>query len=254
MYTLRDHCETVADIAKTCAKVKAMGYEGIQASAAGFATISAADLKKVMDDTGLVCAATHMPLDRLEDVSAVCDWHAEVGCGLTALGGFGWGGVPRADWEDFAAKYSKIASDCGSKGLRVGYHNHSHEWSPFGLADAPESINPRQTPIELMVDRLDAPGWFELDVYWVAHGGGDPAAWIERLAGRVPALHYKDITVTPKREHKICEVGAGNLNWPRIHAAALAAGTEWALVERDQGDLDPFDSLQKSLDNIRAWG
>ena len=35
MYTLRDHCETPSDIAKTCAKLKEIGYEAIQASAAG---------------------------------------------------------------------------------------------------------------------------------------------------------------------------------------------------------------------------
>ena len=52
----------------------------------------------------------------------------------------------------------------------------------------------------------------------------------------------------------MCEVGSGNLNWPRILDACRRAGVEWYLVERDSGDLDPFDSLKVSLDNLRAMG
>ena len=62
------------------------------------------------------------------------------------------------------------------------------------------------------------------------------------------------MTVTPQREHKMCEVGAGNLDWPRILEACREAGVDWYLIERDSGDLDPFDSLRISLENLRAWG
>ena len=47
MYTLRDYCKTPADIATSCAQVKAMGYDGIQAS--GMADIGATELRKVLD-------------------------------------------------------------------------------------------------------------------------------------------------------------------------------------------------------------
>jgi len=253
MFTLREHCQTPADIAKSCAKVKAMGYDGIQASAAGFNEIDPAELKKILDDNGLACGATHKGLDYLENAEKAAADHAALGCTLTAIGGFGFGGASKGDWEDFAAKFGKIVAACSAQGLRVGYHNHSHEWAPFGIEDHPEAISPRQNPMEVLVDRLDLPAWFELDVYWVAHGGGDPAAWIDRLADRVYALHYKDLTITPTREHKMCEVGSGNLNWPKIHAAAQKAGTEWVFVERDSGDMDPFDSLKKSIETIRSW-
>ncbi|MEM1208520.1 MAG: sugar phosphate isomerase/epimerase [Planctomycetota bacterium] len=253
MFTLREHCQTPADIAKSCAKVKAMGYEGIQASAAGFNGIDPVELKKILDDNGLVCGATHKGLDFLADTDAAVAYHEALGCTLTAIGGFGFGGQPREDWQAFCGSFSETAAACAAKGLRVGYHNHSHEWSPFGLAEHPESISPKETPIEMLVAGLDPPTWFELDVYWVTHGGGDPAAWIDRLAGRVFALHYKDMTVSASREHKMCEVGAGNLNWPRIRAAAQGAGVEWVFVERDSGDMDPFDSLKKSIETIRSW-
>jgi sugar phosphate isomerase/epimerase len=87
----------------------------------------------------------------------------------------------------------------------------------------------------------------------VAHGGADPADWIERVSGRIPVVHFKDMTIDVDRVQKICEVGAGNLNWPRIVDACRKAGVESYMIERDNGDLDPFDSLAISIANMREW-
>ncbi|MEM1109359.1 MAG: sugar phosphate isomerase/epimerase [Planctomycetota bacterium] len=255
MYTLRDHCETPADIAKSCAKLKAMGYDAIQASAAGFNTIAAAELKKILEDAGLVCAATHRSLDQLKDAPAEIDFHAEIGCRYTALGGWGWeGNETREQWNVFVDEFSELATRYEGSPVKLGYHNHSHEFAPFGLAETPEKISPESTPYTVLEQKLGPAAFFEVDTYWVAHGGADPAAWLRRLAGRVPAIHVKDMTIDGDRQHKMCEVGAGNLNWPAILEAAKAAGVEWYIVERDNGDLDPFDSLKISLENLRSWG
>ncbi|MEZ6191965.1 MAG: hypothetical protein R3C45_11865 [Phycisphaerales bacterium] len=52
MYTLRDFCKTPSDIAKTCAKLKQIGFGAVQASALG--PIEAGELRKILDDNGLV--------------------------------------------------------------------------------------------------------------------------------------------------------------------------------------------------------
>jgi len=254
MFTLREHCETPSDIAKTCAKLKNLGFGAIQASAAGFGKIEAGELKKILDDTGLACAATHFGVDFMKDTDQFVDWHKAVGCEYSAVGGFNSKGNVKSEWQAFANDYSEVAKACAAKGVKIGYHNHSHELSPFGLEDAPGEIDPNQIPLQLLADSLDESAWFEIDTYWIAHGGGDPAAWIEKLAGRVDCIHVKDMTISPQREHKMCEVGAGNLNWPAILAAAKKAGVKWYLIERDTGDLDPFDSLKISLDNLHAMG
>ncbi len=251
MYTLRDHCKTQEDLARACQKVADMGFKGIQGSAGAFGTISAADFKKILDDTGLTCVATHKSLDALRDTQAICDYHEGIGCSLTALGGFH--GEGRDQWTAFARDFDQIAQACGERGLQVGYHNHSHEFAPFGLADDPASIRPDATPLQVMLDH--APHvWFELDTYWVAMGGGDPAQWIRRCKGRAAAIHVKDMTVTPKREHKMCEVGLGNLNWKAILEACEDAGVEHLIIERDAGDLDPFDSLRISRESLIEMG
>ncbi len=255
MYTLRDQCKDAAGIADSCRKLKAMGFDAIQASAGHFGDIAAADLKAILDDTGMACCATHRSWDQLQNVQQEIDFHQTIGCKYTALGGWGWKGDETADdWKQFAEKFQALADPYTAAGIRIGYHNHSHEWAPFGLAEHPEQIDPTRTPMHLMADTLTDPTFFEIDTYWVAHGGGDPAHWLKKLKGRVPAVHLKDMTITPKREHKMCEVGAGNLNWPAILDAAKSSGVEWYIIERDDGDLDPFESLKISLANCKAWG
>jgi len=252
MFTLRDHCETPSDIAKTCEKLKAMGFSAIQASAAGFNKIEADTLKKILDDTGMVCAATHRSLDALKDVNKEVDWHKTVGCEYTAIGGFFNKEATKADWQAFVKEFNEVASKLAAEGLHLGYHNHNHEFAPF--ESDPAKLDPKENPYEMLASDLNDDCWFELDTYWIAAGGAEPTQWLERLAGRIPCIHVKDYTVTPEREVKMCEVGAGNLNWPGILDAAKAGGTKWYLIERDRGDLDPFESLKISLDNLKSWG
>ncbi|MEM9418703.1 MAG: sugar phosphate isomerase/epimerase [Planctomycetota bacterium] len=255
MYTLRDHCETPSDIAKTCARLKEMGYDAIQASASGFSTISAPELKTILDDTGMICVSTHRSYEQLQDHEAEIEYHATIGCKLAALGGWGWqGDETKEQWIQFIDDFSALAAKYEGSDLKIGYHNHSHEFAPFGWKDAPDKIDPTATPYTVLEAKLGPAAFFEVDTYWVAHGGGDPAAWLRRFSGRVPGIHLKDMTITGNREHKMCEVGAGNLNWPAILEAAKDAGVQWYIVERDAGDLDPFDSLKISLANLKSWG
>ena len=252
LYTLRDHCTNPDDFATTCERLRAMGFTAVQVSAVKIDDPKV--IRKILDEHGLVCAATHRSMDQLRDIEACLDYHRELDCELTALGGFF--NADRDAWVDFVAEFSGIADQLADQGLRVGYHNHSHEFSPF--AQDPAKISPTDVPMQLLVDKAGASVWFEFDTYWVQHGGADPAAWINKAAavgdGRVPAIHVKDMTVTPKREQKMCEVGAGNLNWPPILDAARRAGTKWLLIERDDGDVEPFESLRISLMNLQAMG
>jgi sugar phosphate isomerase/epimerase len=113
-----------------------------------------------------------------------------------------------------------------------------------------------KTWLAQLYERAD-PGMLkaELDVYWIQAGGGDPADWIRRCAGRQPLLHLKDMTVGPGREPRMAEIGEGNLNWPAILAAAAESGVEWYLVEQDHCyGRDPFESLAISYRNLRGMG
>ena len=92
---------------------------------------------------------------------------------------------------------------------------------------------------------------FVPDTFWIQAGGGDPAAWIERLSGRVTCIHLKDYAYG----RNFAPIGEGNLNWPRIFAAAEKAGTRYMLVEQDNcyGE-DPFECLKRSYAFLKSQG
>jgi len=251
LYTLREFTKTPADIAATLRRVKAMGYDAVQASALG--PIEPAELKRLLDDNGLVCVATHVGLDRLRDqTQQVIDEHKLWDCKYTAIGGY----HPKAEeftgatWTRFISDYNAIAAKFAGSGVRLGYHNHSHEFArvadPIGSQE--------RTAWQMLVDGLSPDVWIEVDTYWVQHGGGDPADWIERVKGRIPCVHLKDLGIKPDRTHYMMEVGQGNLNWPRILQACRTAGVEWYIVEQDTCYRDPFDSLATSLEFLRGQG
>ena len=243
LYTLRDFTKTPADIARTLARVKKIGYDGVQCSALG--KIEPAELARILKNEGLTCVATHVKLDDLEkEPQRIIDEHKLWDCKLTAVGGFFPKEATTQTWVDFAGKYNDIVKKFAGSGLAVGYHNHSHELTHFDGKPA----------LQILMEHFDNSVWIEIDTYWIAHGGGDPAAWIGQCKGRIPAVHLKDMAIKLDRTQYMAEVGEGNLNWDSILVACKAAGVEHLLVEQDICYRDPFESLEISLRNLKAMG
>lgn len=247
LYTLRDFLKTPADVAVTLRRVREMGYGAVQVS--GLGPIDPVELARILKGEGLTCCVTHVGFDRMvKEPEKLIEEHRLWGCGLTAVGGF-WQGNAEDDWKRFAADYSRAADTLASLGLRIGYHNHSHEWIrlPSG-----------RMPIEVLRDECSRNVWFEIDTYWVQHGGGDPRAWIETFAGRIPVVHLKDMRVVRNEGGQIvpqmAEVGEGNLNWAGILESCRGSGVQWYTVEQDTCQRDPFESVAMSLRNLKAMG
>jgi sugar phosphate isomerase/epimerase len=244
LYTLRDFTKTPADIARTLGRVKKIGYDAVQCSALG--PIDPNELAHILKQEGLTCCATHASLERMEkEPQAVIDEHETIGCKYTAIGGYWEKGESSAEtWSQFAARFNQIVKNFAGSGLAIGYHNHSHELVKYG----------HSTALEILIEKLDRTIWMEIDTYWITHGGGDPAQWIRRVAGRIPCVHLKDMGINAKREQFMAEVGEGNLNWTDILAACRSAGVQWYIVEQDTCYRDPFESLAISLKNLQGMG
>jgi len=246
LYTLRDFCQTTPAVAETLKKVSAIGYKVVQLSGIGQA-VDPRDLGKIISDMGLTAAATHVGWDRfLNNLDAVIEEHKLYNCEHAAVGC-----LPQDYWcaeglDRFIDEAIPVAEKLNQAGLDFSYHNHSHEFVRYG----------EKTWLEMLYERTD-PKLIkaELDVYWVQHGGGDPAAWIRKCAGREPILHLKDMLIVPQAEQRFAEIGEGNLNWPTILAAAAESGVEWYIVEQDDCfGRDPFESLAMSYNNLKGMG
>lgn len=243
LYTLREFTKTSADIARTLARVREIGYRAVQASAMG--PIPEEELLRILGGEGLTLCATHEPSDLiLDDPGCVVERLKKLNCRYTAYPsprGVDFGSAEKVDkWIGCLDRAGSVLREAGQV---LTYHNHHHEF--------------RRVEGELVLDRIfqkTAPENLqgEIDTYWVQFGGGDPVLWCEKLKGRLPLLHLKDYQVTEESQVTYAEIGHGNLDFKRIVAAAEASGCEWFIVEQDTCLGDPFDSIRKSFDYIQA--
>jgi len=246
LYTVREYTQTIEGVAETLKKVAAIGYKTIQISAFG-RDLDPKEIAKLVQDNGLIVASTHRSwndfLTRLDDEIEI---HKLWNCAHPAIGG-----LPREyhtpdGLKRFLDELAPIAEKLAAEGMDFSYHNHNHELVKWNGKTWLEMLYDQAPP-----EMLKA----EIDTYWIQAGGGDPAAWVARCAGREPLLHLKDMIVTPEREQRFAEIGEGNLNWPAILKAAEAGGVEYYLVEQDNCyGRDPFESLAISYRNLVAMG
>jgi len=246
LYTCRHQCQTIEGIAETFAKVRDIGYTAVQLS--GLGPADPHDVARLAEDTGLDIAATHIKWQRLRDeTDAVIEEHKLWKCRHPATGGLpveftGTGD----DMDPWLAELPAVAERLAAAGMDFSYHNHNHELVRVSGKTWLQLLYEKASPEHLKA---------EIDTYWIQAGGGDPAAYLRAYAGREPIVHFKDMTITPRREVRFAPIGEGNLNWPAILDACRAGGVEYAFVEQDQCyDLDPFEALAVSYRNLRKMG
>ncbi|XHR30186.1 MAG: sugar phosphate isomerase/epimerase family protein [Chthoniobacteraceae bacterium] len=243
LYTLRDFCKTAADYAAALKKVRAIGYQAIQISGVG--PIPAAELRSIAEAEGLVICATHEPAATiLDDPAAIVERLEALGTKYTAYpfpAGIDFSDPAQLD--TLIAKLDAAGAVLHKAGKVLCYHNHAHEFFRVDGKPLLERIYAETKPENLQG---------EPDTFWVQAGGASPVEWVTRLTGRLPLLHLKDYAVDQNGNKFFAEIGYGNLDFKAIVAAAEDAGTEWYIVEQDSTPGDPFDSVKKSFDYIKA--
>lgn len=249
MYTVREFTQTADDFARTLARIAAIGYPAVQLSAVGAMSgdapeVSAAQVRRILDDNGLRCIATHRSWDSLaQNTDQEIEEHQALGCGFVAIGSLPapYSGAGAEGYTAFVRDSAPVISRLKAAGLRFGYHNHAFEFERAGFQDGLP-----QTRFDRLIDEGGPDLCLELDLYWAAHAGANPARLLERCAGRVPVIHVKDKEVA-EGEPVMAPVGEGNMDWRGLMPACAAAGVEWYAVEQDICRRDPFDCLQSSF-------
>ena len=252
MYTVRDFVKTAPELAESLEKIREIGYPAVQLSAVGAMNgerpeVSAAQARRMLDDNGLRCVATHRSWEDLAHrTEREIEFHQALGCDYTAIGS-----LPGQYAQQGAEGYRRWVADAvpviarlKEAGIRFGYHNHAHEFERYG----PE----RRTLFDILLTEGGDDLMLELDVYWVAHAGVNPVRLVERAHGRLPVVHVKDKEMAGS-EAVMAPVGEGNLDWPELLPALQAAGTEWFCVEQDVCRRDPFDCLRSSFHYLREF-
>ena len=243
LYTLRDYLKTPEMIPGTLKKVRDIGYEAVQLS--GLCPMDAKELRKMLDDAGLVCCATH------ENPQEICDEPQKLSDMMDVLGttytAYPYPGNVKLISQDSVLELCQKLNHAGkvfkANGKVLTYHNHHTEFMKFDGKLVLDTIYEQTDPEYLQG---------EIDTYWVQFGGQNPTEWCQKLANRLPLLHLKDYRINHEVKPEFAEIGYGNLNWNSILPAAEASGCLWFIVEQDICPGSPFDSLKLSFDYMKA--
>lgn len=253
LWTVRE--ELGADRVATLRRIAQCGFGAVEPFGLGRRGVTraeriarAARLRRELDDEGLVVCAAHGRLPTGGELDAVLD-------GLEILGGHCLivpspgavdgceSALDSADGVRGLADRLNAASDrATARDLRVGYHNHWHEW---------QRVHQGRPAFELLWEELDPAVVAEVDVYWAQVGGQDPAAVIEGLGARAQLLHVKDGPGDSDSPQTVLGEGVVDLD------AALAVGrnVRWHVVELDDCATDKLAAAKAGGDWLirRGW-
>ncbi len=241
LWTLRR--ETAQDFPGTLRQVAETGIAGVEF--AGYGTHTPAELRRVLDDLNLEAAGSHVGLAQLETrLDAVMEDTHTLGARHLACPS-----IPEDrrrgadDYRRVGELLSQIGARCKANGIQLSYHNHDFEFQQFDGRYALEILAEAADPEALML---------QLDLGWVAHAGLDPVGYLRQFTGRVPTLHFKDMSADPQGMDT--PLGDGRLPIPELIAAAREAGTEWFIIEQDHPQGSPIEAVRRSAAYMRAQG
>lgn len=240
MFTVRDFCQDLSGLSEALKKIADIGYRCVQVS--GTCAYDADWLRSELQKNGLQCVITHTPPAALQnDTQRVIRDHDRFGCDYIGLGFFDFG-ADAEHYDAFLDTYKPVAAALRQGGKYFMYHHHDYEFRKIGDRTILQKLAEDFAPAEMGIT---------LDTFWVQAGGGDPAQYLELLAGRVPCIHLKDFAYG----RKMAVIGEGNINFDRVFQAAEQSGTRYMLVEQDDcNGEDPFDCLRRSYARLRSWG
>lgn len=185
-------------------------------------------LRAGLDATGLRMTSAHVGLDMVEnDTAKTLATVTALGCEKVFVPHLVPDARPKdaAGWAAFGARLAAAGKPFRDAGLTFGWHNHDFELVATDTGELPLDLI-AATSDDLML---------ELDLGWVHRAGHDPVERIKTYAGRIAAVHVKDIAPAGEctDEDGWADVGHGVMDWPAIHAALQSAGVDHYVIEHD---------------------
>jgi sugar phosphate isomerase/epimerase len=154
--------------------IKSLGYDSVELLPVDLDGNTAEDIKKWLAENGLTVTSVHA--EPTEDMVKK----------LAAVGGHTiiWAGTPfcnKAEAIEVAQLLDEMADMAAPYGVKVGYHNHSHEFY-FDEGKC------------LLIHLLDNSKkcFSQLDCGWAMNGGMYPPNFIRKYKNRIISIHVKE--------------------------------------------------------------
>jgi len=247
LYSVRDQMKEDLDMA--LAAVATAGFTEVESAA--LPKRPAKEIRAALNRAGLKCVSSHHGFSDLNaDPAAAFAYDAELGSKFIICASPGHRD-PSAksatfsldDWKFCAETFNHWADAAETHGLKLGYHNHIHE---FDMVDG-------TSPYELLLKECDAKKMtFEMDCGWVRVAKQDPIELMRKHPLRFSMLHVKDFHLNTGTEAKVTELGRGDIDYvPVLAQARKNQHIQHAFVEQEAFDVPWQESLKIDADYVR---
>jgi len=241
MYSVRESLKQ--DPFGTVRQIAKLGYEGLEFYAPYYewSVEQTKQMRGLLDELKIRCFSTHNDLKFFDadKLARTSEMNHILGSKYIVLA---WADPKTLDgWKKIADTLNESAAKVEGQGLRVGYHNHEQE---FKLVEG-------KRPIDIIAANTKKSIALQLDVGTCLEAGADPVAYIRANAGRVKSIHCKEWSRDPAKGYKV-SIGSGDANWPKIFEAAEGVGgTEYYLIEQEEGEGGEMQVAEQSLKAFR---
>jgi sugar phosphate isomerase/epimerase len=243
VWTVRDML--VKDFPGTLKMVADMGYQSVEMCSppgyegAGFGPLmklKAKEMKKIINDAGLICPSSHYGMDELRNrLDERIEFAKESGQTQMILSSFG---LPKeatiSDWLKAADELNIMGLKAKTSGIQMGYHNHNMEF---------EKIN--DTLIyDALMSQLD-PAYIKMQFQVAVISIGYKAStYFTKYPGRFISAHLADWSATEKKE---VPVGKGIVDWKEFFVTLKKGGVKNIFVEMEMGTFKESANYFHSL-------
>jgi sugar phosphate isomerase/epimerase len=232
LYSIRDITEN--DLASSLERVAALGYDFVEF--AGFFDHSAEDVKAMLANTGLTISGTHSPLNDLRPtrIMETVKFHSAIGNPNYIVPGADLSTLEKI--KDFCSVMNYARPILEAEGIKLGYHNHSHEFALMPWGSTIHSEIERNTDIE-----------FEIDTYWAYKAGIDPVEVMDRLKNRISVIHIKDGFA----DGRGMPLGEGEAPVSKVYESAIKHGFK-IVVESETLTPSGIDEAERCIKYLRS--
>jgi sugar phosphate isomerase/epimerase len=217
------------DAAKTLDTIKMMGFTELES---GSTKVPDADFKRMCDERGIRIPSYGTGYEELvSSPDAVATRAKALGADYVMCA---W--IPHQNGVFTIENAKKAAEDFNragkilkTHGLTLCYHAHGYEFQPYE----------KGTLLDYLFDHTD-PEYvsFEMDIFWIQFGGGDPVALLKKYGSRWKLMHLKDMRKGTKKDltgltspENDVPLGTGELNIPAILKQAKKTGIRHYFIE-----------------------
>ena len=229
LYSIKD--ETQKNFKKAVETVAKIGYKGVEF--AGYGGLSAEEMTALLKENGLYAVGSHCGISLFEEAfDKELAYNKAVGSKYMICP---YAKVSTREEVDHLVNLLNACSEKAAKeGIKVGYHNHAHEFVPVD----------GKYPLDLIAENTGDNVILELDVFWVAYAGVDPIEYIKKWGKKVELIHIKQIDA----EKANVDIDDGILNMAKIRDESKYA--KYFILEHEEFDKPVWDAIQNDFNSL----